>query len=69
MVDLYVGLGAEKVAYHVHKDLLCHRVECFKNMFRSESKEGVEGKAVLVEDSEAVDLLLGMVSTPVLFLL
>ena len=48
MVDIYVG--PSKQHFHLHKNLLCSKVDYFRKMFESSFKEGVEQAATLPED-------------------
>ena len=58
MVDIYVGAGAQKKQFHIHKALLCAKIPYFDKMFNSGFKEGKENSAELPEDKpESFDTL------------
>jgi len=58
MVDIYVGAGAQKKQFHIHKALLCAKIPYFDKMFNSGFKEGKENSAELPEDKpESFDIL------------
>lgn len=58
MVDIYVGTGAQKKQFHIHKALLCAKIPYFDKMFNSGFKEGMENSAQLPEDTpESFDVL------------
>ena len=62
IVDLYVGTGANRKLFRVHKTLLCNRIPYFKKMFSGGFKEATENTAEFPEDSpEAFDILQGWV--------
>lgn len=64
MVDIYVGKGDAEKHFHIHKLILCKKVEYFDKMFGGGFKEAHENVGRFPEDNpDSMDVLLEWVYT------